>query len=295
MFVRRWAWAALAVALVTSRARSEELRVSAGTVEDTRPTDPRFGGMSIELKLTGDGVADVKALRVKVKSAKDDKGTVLFKPDPEKKPKDFEEFSVDRQPKPKLSLLSPARGASTVDVAGEVELFIPKRDPGTEQKVEKFLTKIDKPIANPALKSAKVEVTPLSADEYKKRNAKNKPTKEQVVAEGKKHGASDKEIEEAWKLMEALSAIGGGDEPDEKSVVFEVKDPDGRMLGIDLVDKEGKVVSAVMRSSSGGLEAKMMKLSFSEKPAADATLLVTVRTSKSVVTIPLELKGVALP
>lgn len=290
----RWAVAALAVAAGPLFA-AEDVRVGAGTVEDTRASDGRFGGVSIELKLEGALAQDVKALRVKVKSAKDDQGTNLWKPEPDAAPKSFEEFSPDRSPKPKLALGSPARGASRIDVVGEVELFVPKRDPGTAQKVPGFLAKRDRPIASPALKSAKVELTPLSAAEYKSRMAKSRPTKDQIVAEGKKRGASDKEIEEMVQLMEALASLGGSEEPDENSVLFEVKDPEGRLLGVDLLGKDGEPLSAQMRSSSGGLEKKTMKLSYAQKPPADATLLLTLRTPKSVVTVPLEMKGVALP
>lgn len=294
MTVRARALAPLVLGLAALSARAADVRVTAANAEDTRSTDSRMGGLAIELKLEGDAVADVKALRVKLKSAKDDTGASLLRPDSDGKPKEFEEFGVDRQPKPKISLLNPSRAASSVDVVGDVELFIPKRDPGTEQRFEKLLGKLDKPLANGALKSAKVEITPLSGAEFKKRSAKNKPTKEQFVAEGKKHGASDKEIEDMWKLMQAVSALGP-EEPSETNVVFEVKDPDGRMLGLELTDKEGKPISAQMRSSSGGVEAKMMTLGFSEKPPADAGLLVTVRTAKSLVTVPLEMKGVPLP
>ena len=49
------------------------------------------------------------------------------------------------------------------------------------------------------------------------------------------------------------------------------------------------------RSTSGGREKKMMKLDLSEKPPADAALVVTLRTAKSLVTVPSSLKEVSLP
>jgi hypothetical protein len=50
-----------------------------------------------------------------------------------------------------------------------------------------------------------------------------------------------------------------------------------------------------MRDSSGGNENKLIKIDLAEKPPADAALLVTVRTAKSVVSIPMAFKEVALP
>jgi hypothetical protein len=239
-------------------------------------------------------VADVKAVRVRVKSAKDDVGSVLYKPGKDEKPKDFEEFSTDRQPGPKVSLLSPSRDASTVDVTGDVELFIPTRDPATKQRFEQFLARLDKPISNSALKSAKVEITPLSAKEYTARQKKNRPSKEEIMAEGKKHGATDAEIQQALGLMDALAALGG-EEPSENSILIETKDPDGKIISVDVVKADGSELRAPSRGSSGGRETKMVKIDLAEKPPADAALLVTLRTAKSLVTVPLNLKGVSLP
>jgi hypothetical protein len=273
---------------------AEDVKVTAGTVEDQRSSDERFGGLSIELLLKGAAVDGVKAVRVRVKSAKDDAGSVLYKPERDDKPKDFEEFATNRQPGPEVRLASPSRDASTVDVAGEVELFIPARDSNTKQRFEQFLSGLDKPLSSSALKSAKVEITPLSPKEYKSRQEKNRPTREQIMAEGKKRGVSDAEIAQALKLMDALGSLSD-EAPSEKSVLLEAKDPDGRIIAIDVVRADGADLQAPSRGSTGGRELKMMKIDLSEKPPADAALVVTLRTAKSVVTVPLNLKGVALP
>lgn len=296
MAFRRWALAFVALPLAAPPALAQSIKVAPGDVEDTRASAEGWGGLSIGLKLTGDGLADVKAVRVKLKSAKDDQGTALYKPDPDKREKDFEEFSPDRQPGPKVRLGNPARGASTAAVSGEVELFVPKKDPATTQKIEKFQAKLDKPLSNAALKSAKVEITPLSAAEYKSRSVKNRPTKEQIAAEGKKRGASDKEIEQMIKMMDALAALGGGgEEPSETNVLLETKDPEGKILGLEITDTSGAEVHANGRSSSGGNELKLIKLDLSQKPPADATLVVTIRTAKSVMSVPISWKEISLP
>lgn len=272
----------------------EDVKVAAGAVEDQRSSDSRMGGLSIELKLSGGSLAEVKALRARVKSAKDDLGAVLYKPAKDAKPGEFEEFSPDRRPGPHVSLTSPSRDASTVDVAGEVELFIPARDPNTKQRFEKFLGRLDKPISSSALKSAKVEITPLSPSTYKARQQQNRPTKEQIMEEGKKHGATDAEIKQAIGLMDALASLGG-EEPSETSVLLETKDPEGKIISIDVVAGDGAELKAPSRGSSGSGDNKLVKIDLSEKPPADAALLVTLRTSKSIVTVPLNFKEVALP
>jgi hypothetical protein len=273
---------------------AEKIEVTPGAIEDQRFSDDRFGGLSIELLLKGGNVADVKAVRVRVKSARDDLGTVLTQPERNDKPRDFEEFSTDRHPGPQVRLRSPRRDASKFDVAGEVELFIPARDPDTKQRIGQFLGQLDKPISNKALKSAKVEITPLSSKEYKARQEKNRPNKEELIAEGKKNGATDKEIQQALALMEALSSLGG-EEPSENSILLETKDPDGKIISIDVVRADGTELPAPSRGSTGGREMKIVKIDLSEKPPADATLVLTLRTSKAVVTVPLNWKEVPLP
>lgn len=293
LFPRRSLLPLLALAASAPLA-AQDVKVAAGAVEDQRFSDSRMGGLSIELKLTGSSVAEVKALRTRVKSAKDNLGSDLAKASKEEKVAEFEEFSSDRRPGPHLNLSNPSRDASTIEVAGEVELFMPSRDPNTKQKFEKFLGKLDKPLSNSALKGAKVEITPLSASVYKARQQQNRPTKEQITEEGKKHGASEAEIQQAIKLMDAMAALGG-EEPSETSVLLETKDPDARIISIDVVKSDGGELHAGSRSTTGGHEAKLVKIDLSEKPPQDAALMVTLRTPKSIVSVPVKWKEVALP
>jgi hypothetical protein len=293
--LRRAALCPLILFLAAPVLAGDDFRVAAGTIEDSRGSDSRMGGLSIELKLTGPTVKEVKALRVRISSARDDLGSILNRPVRDDHPAEFEEFSPDRHPGPSLRLASPRRDASTVDAAGEIELFIPGRDPDTKQRFDAFQDRLDKPIASPALKAARVEITPLSAGSYRGRERTNRPTKEQIAAEGKKQGASEAEIKQALDLMDALAKLSDSETPNEKTVLLETKDPDGRIISIDVVAADGSEIHAPSRSSSGGREDKLVKIDLSEKPPAGAALLVTMRTSKSTVTIPLALKAVVLP
>ena len=120
------AFPALLLALSTSGARAQDVKVAPGTVEDLRFSDNRMGGLTVELKVTGSALKDIKAVRTRVKSAKDNLGTDLYKPGKEEKVADFEEFSENRRPGPKLSLGNPGRDAISIDVTGEVELSRPR-------------------------------------------------------------------------------------------------------------------------------------------------------------------------
>ncbi len=294
MLLRRPGAAVAWILAAASLFAADDVKVAPGAVEDQRSSDGRMGGLTIGLKLTGSGLAGIKAIRWRVKTARDDRGMSLYRSSKDDKPRDFEEFAPDHRQEPRVNLLNPGRDAATVDVAGEVELFIPARDPATRQRFENFLERLDKPISNSALKSARVGITLLSAAAYKERERQNRPTKEEIMAEGKKHGASEAEIRQAMAMIEAVSALGG-EEPTENSVLIETKDPDGRIISIDVVDAEGKELRAPSRGTSGAREVKMVKIDLAEKPPAGAALMVTMRTPKSVVTVPLNFKALALP
>ncbi len=287
--------AACVLLLASPLLGADDIKVTTERVEDDRSSESRNGSLEIELKLEGGTPADVKALRVKIQSARDNVGSVLNRPAPDGKPAEFVEFSPDRHPGPQLRLASPSREASTVDITGEVELFIPSRDPGTKQKFDGFLGKLDKPIASAALKATRVDITPLSTKAYKERQQANRPTKDQIIAEGKKHGATEAEIKQALALMEAFSSLNGADESSDRTVLLETRDPDGRVISIDVVGADGSELRVPSRSTSGARDVKLQKIDLAEKPPAGAALLVLIRTPRSIVTVPLSLKELALP
>ena len=83
--------------------------------------------------------------------------------------------------------------------------------------------------------------------------------------------------------------------PSALTTSIEMKDPEGKIISVDVVKADGSELHAPSRGSSGGRDSKMVKIDLAEKPPADAALLVTLRTAKSLVTVPLNLKGVSLP
>jgi hypothetical protein len=273
---------------------ADEIRAVPGAVEELRSNTPDIAGLSLELKLEGEGSADVDSIRLQVKSAKDNLGNSLYRALPKQKRSDFEPLAQGPFP-PKIRLANPPRDATTMNVSIEVDLFIPKRDPGSRVKLGAFLAKLDKPLSNSALKSAKVEITPLSAKEYQERMARSRPTKEQLMARAKEDGLSEKEIEMSLALMEAFSQLGESDGPSENDVYFETKDPDDRLMSLKVVDKDGNDLPNSGTSTSGADNKKLWKIAQREKIPADAALQLNVRTSKSTVTQSFDLKEVALP
>jgi hypothetical protein len=59
-----------------------------------------------------------------------------------------------------LTLGAPARGASAIrELTGEIELYMPSKDPNSSVKVEKFLGQLGKALKSPALAANGVEIT----------------------------------------------------------------------------------------------------------------------------------------
>jgi hypothetical protein len=76
-------WGIGLAGLIPGVSAGQGVRVSAGTIEDRRTTGRFFAGLEIELKLTGDDVADAKSARIVLKKAVDETGRDIL---PEQKP-----------------------------------------------------------------------------------------------------------------------------------------------------------------------------------------------------------------
>jgi hypothetical protein len=258
------------------------LTVSAGDITDRRRNDNFFGGLEIELKIGGDGAADVRGARALVKKAEDETGRNLLKEGG--KTPDFETSMSDTSPSLKLELRNPARKAKTVrEVSGQVELFLPGRDPASVARLDGFASKMDKPAASPALKAAKAEVTVVSRQTYE---AEKKKDAERRKKEAEGAGIGGAMVEAFAGLFEGF--MGSIEEND---VLIKVTDPGKKVFNVEVYDAKGTKIDGMGSMTVGTFRI----LKFPEKLPADASLRVYLLTAKSVVTTPFQLKNVALP
>jgi hypothetical protein len=257
------------------------LTVSAGDITDRRRNDNFFGGLEIELKIGGDGAADVRGARALVKKAEDETGRNLLKEGG--KTPEFETSMSNTSPSLKLELRNPARKAKTVrEVSGQVELFLPGRDPASVARVDGFASKTDKPAASPALKAAKAEVTVVSRKTYE---AEKKKDAERRRKEAEGAGIGGAMVEAFAGLFEGFLTV------EENDVLVKVTDPGKKVFDVDVVDSKGTKIDGGGSMTVGTFRI----LKFAEKLPADASLRVYLLTPKSVVTTPFQLKNVALP
>ena len=274
--------AVLAPAAASPPAGSTALAVSAGDVTDRRRNDSIFSGLEIELKLTGEPAAGVRGARATVEKAVDDTGRSLLKEKAEKA--DFTKSSGDEAPALKLELRNPARRAGKVrEVTGQVELFVPERDPTAQARVPRFAAQMDRPIAAPALKAAGAQVTVVSRKTYE---AEKKKEAERKKKEAEGAGIAGAMVNAFAGLFEGLFGDIG-----ENDVLVRVEDKGQKVFSVDVIDAAGKPVDGMGSMKVGDFWI----LKFLAPVPADAGLRIYVMTPKAMVTERFTLKDVALP
>ncbi|HEX9305386.1 MAG TPA: hypothetical protein VGA31_13115 [Thermoanaerobaculia bacterium] len=281
----------LAPVLFASSVSGQDLRVSAGTIEDRRTTGEFFGGLEIELKLTGDDLADARAARVTLTKAQDEGGRDLL---PEKKgDEDFQKSSSGRAPDLKINLKNPARGASAIkEISGEVQLFAPSRDPAATIVIDRLVSRMDKPIDSSALKSQQIKARLVSPKVYraqaKKRDAELEAEMQKHKEEMKKEAGDDKTAEALMALVKGFA--GMMNDVGDNDVILQIEDPQGKLLDVEVVGASG-VIDTRGSMSSGGLKI----LQYSEKLPPDAKLRFLVKTKNALLRAPFSLTNVPLP
>ena len=292
--MRRSAVLVLSLVLVSFAYGQSGVKVEVDDVTDNRVSaGPFVGSLDLRVKLNGSNLDKATAARIVVKDARDDQGNTLINPKadpPDFAPREYNSGTLQ------LNVRQPARNASSVKIKGTVELYVPSRDPSAIVKVDKALSKLDAPLSSKTLKSAKIEITPLSRAKYmetlKSRKLDDKAI-EEIRARGKKEGVPEKDIEMAIEMAKAFDSMDS--EPPENAVLLSAKKSDfDRIFRIEILGKNGEPVNMPSRSTSSRGDASLMTLQPSEAVPADATLQLFVLTDKSRVSFPFEL-NVPLP
>ena len=256
--------------------------VTSGDVTDRRRNDNTFAGLEVELKLTGEAAGEARGARATVEKAVDDTGRNLVKEGA--RPPEFEKPTGQGSPGLKLDLRNPARRAKSVrEISGQVEVFLPDRDPAAVASADRFLSGMDRPIASPALKASHTEVTVVSRKTY---DAEKKKDEERKKKEAESAGVAGAVVNAFSGLFEGLFGDIG-----ENDVLVRVNDPGKKVFGVKVFDAAGKPID-----NAGSMKVgDFWILKFTEKVPADASLRIYLMTAKAVVTAPFSLKDVALP
>lgn len=282
---------ALSLVLFAAAANAQQkIDVAIRQVNDRRASG-FFAQLALSLELPKLQSSEVAASRVFVTSAVDDLGNSLV--DPEAKEPQFEinprtVMRSDMPPAPatvNVTLKNPERKATKVkEVKGEIELYLPGRDPNSVAEIPKFMTQSGKALSHKALKANGVEISMVSpaqleADKKKKAEAKKKEYEEM--------GYSGEDLANMLEsFVESLMGFNS-----ENDVYVRIKDPNNRIQDINYVDAAGEVKLVTVSEQEG-----MTTLgTWAGKPQADWKLRVNMKTPKTIVRYQFALADVPLP
>jgi hypothetical protein len=266
-------------------------KVTLGQVHDRRSDGSFFKRLEINLELPDIPAADVAAARTVVTTSVDDTGRNLVPEDSGKGGLQpimqgrFGGSAEKSEPvKVTLELKNPARKANVVtSVAGEIELYMPGKDPNSVATIPKFTAQAGRPLADPALKANGVEITLVGKEQL---DAEKKRQLEKLKQEAKKQGLSGEALEE--RIADFSSEFL---KPDEGDVVLRVHAPEGRIQQIVYVDAAGQEKLASKSEKQGFTVLS----TWGEKPGPDWSLRVRMKTPKTLVRHSYALKDVPLP
>jgi hypothetical protein len=263
-------------------------QVKVTRVNDRRTSGKFFAELSISMELPKVRSVDVAASRVLVSSAVDDTGKTLV--DPEKDEPGLDpNHNLSTQGNNalpatvSLTLLNPDRKAKTVkEVRGEVELYMPSKDPNSTADIPKFLSLTGKPLTHKALKANGIEITILSQAQI---DAEKKRMGDEKRIELAGYGYTGEDLENSVKSdLEYRLRL------DEGELLVRLKDPNKRIQKIEYIaGTEERNVSAME-------DEGFVKFStWGDKPQPDWGLRISMKTAKNTVRQPFTLKDVALP
>lgn len=268
----------------------EGITFSAGEIKDNRTTGEFFGGMSVELVMKGDVLSHSRGVRhFEVLSAQDDKGNDLRKEQQDQSGFSYNYSRGDSgnegEMKQQLDLKNPARAAAVIkELSGNIELYVPEKDPKSKVLVKGFLKQTGKSIFSDALKKAKVDVAVLNKEQFE---AMKKKKEETDAAGGTPPGKDPVSL-----LLSAFAeSFSGYTSVQDNTLVFLVKDPGNRLVDLEVLDDAGKTIP--YSSRSGG--AEMRTIDFDAPLPETAQLAIYVETTTSLVRAPFTLNNVTLP
>jgi hypothetical protein len=273
---------------LSTQSKSKPGDVVIQQVNDRR-TSGSFAQLTISLELPGVKASEVAATRVLLTTAVDDSGKTLL--DPKAREPQLEStsrMSMKRDDAPpatiSVTLLNPARKATKVkEIRGDIELYMPSRDPNSIAEIPKFLSYSGKQLASKALAANSVEIgvvspTQLAAEKKRRGDAKR--------SEAKASGFDGEDLDRyVASYLESLLKL------DDDEVLVRVKDPNKRIQEISYVTASGETKHVSTRDDDG-----FMRLStWGDKPQPDWKLRVSMTTPKNIVRQPFVLTDVPLP
>jgi hypothetical protein len=284
---------ALSAASLLAQPKPAAVDVTVQQVNDRR-TSGSFSRLTIELEMPKIRSAEVEASRVLVAAAVDDTGRSLTDPketDPQLQPNSQLQKrpgAAEKPPPPAsvtVTLANPDRKAKSVkEVRGEIELYMPSKDPNSTAEIPKLLSFSGKPLAHKALKANAVEIallSPAQLDAERKRLADAK--RKEYKAGGFEDGEDLDNMIKSY--LESLLTV------EESDLLVRIKDPNHRIQDVAYIDAAGETKRISTRTEEG----LTYLTTWEGKPQPDWKLKVSMKTPKNLVRYAFAVKDVALP
>ena len=270
-------------------AQTKPVDVAVEQVNDRR-SKGAFGELNVALQLKTIKSSEVAASRVIVTAATDDTGRDLRPEEqmdelyPNIRGSLFTKAGEDPPVSVSVKLKNPARNATRVsEVRGEIELYMPGKDPNSVAEIAKFSTMTGKPLAHKALKANGIELAFLSASEIA---ATKKRLAEAKRKEYKEAGFEGEDLETyVNNYMESALSL------DENDSAVRLEDPNGRIQEIVYIDGAGETKRVTMHENEG----VTILSTWGGPPKADWKMRVSMKTAKNVVKHAFVVKDVKLP
>ena len=284
--------AAARKAATPAPAKATPANATLKTVQDRR-SEGHFPRCTLGIELPDIPAYEARASRVVVTKAVDDLGTNLVRDDAADarlEPTQRGSFGKPKEgPAPPTIVFAelknpPRKARALMEVSGEIELYIPSRDPNGEAGFPKILSMAGKPLAHAALKANEVEISVLSQAQLE---VERKKTGEAERAKARKEGITDEETIKSMVEYAVESFPKGG----EGQIVLRVKDPKKVIQDFKMADGEGN-----LQFNGKSDEAGLTILEFwGDKPKPDWTMKVLMQSDTSLVRQTFVFRDVPLP
>ena len=275
-------------------ASAPNVQVAVESLLDRRTTsDFPHPSLSLTLKLQGDDAPAVRSARPRVTRAVDDTGQDLANPANAMTygQDGWQQAQGTGTMTPRIELASPTRKAkSLAAVEGVVETYLPSRDPAATVKVEKVVSRKDKPLALPALTAQGIRLAVISkaglerekaeAEAREKAKKAKRPRKEGV--DGMAEAMADVLVATIQSLFQN---VGDND------LILKVSDPGKKIFSFDLAAADGSAIQSYGITDVEGFRVVRML----EPIPPTASLQVRLKTAKSFGEVRFAFQDVKLP
>jgi hypothetical protein len=256
-------------------------------VNDRRTSGQFFAHLTISLELPKVRASEVAASRVLVTSAVDSSGRSLVDADAQEPSLDPNSRMGDADATTpatvSVELKNPDRKATSVkEVRGDIELYMPSKDPNSIADIAKFLSFSGKPLTHKALKANGVEISLVSSAQLQ--------AEKKRLGDAKRKEATDAGYEAGDIDSMVQSFLDSTLNLEDGEVLVRIKDPNKRIQALNFV--AGTETKQVSTSEEEGF----VKLSsWGDKPQPDWGLRVSMKTPKNMVKQAFVLNNVPLP